>query len=192
MDALDWSQNPRRHNFLQHTFTLLSLPGNATSTTVLPFSLTVPILSLSPVEARAEILSEIWGPSQFLLWTSLPALIALITVLYDISSSRTLRRRCPDHFGRFGRALKSPFTDFLTLEDLDVPAGSPGKTPLWKTRATLVLSTVQAVLWTTVVAYRLAAREEQEGWLLVGEAAGSLVSWVSFTTSRYVGPSRFV
>ena len=132
-----------------------------------------------------------------LLWVLLPISLALLTLLYDACTSSFFLRRTPKVVLRVVNVLRSPFTDFLQLEDLHDELG-PTNLLLekddvarrWKrkTRVCLGLVGVQAAAWAGVAVWRVVQNTGSSidtsttmGVWTDGrvQAAGQVVAWVS-------------
>lgn len=107
------------------------------------------------------------------LGTILPGAVILLTLLFDLLA----RIHWPKALRRLGSKIRSPFVDFITLDELKSELGPTLTPPAWKPRTLVVLSTLQAAGWAAVLAYGFLAGDV-DSIRLVRDAVG-LLSWVS-------------
>jgi hypothetical protein len=112
-----------------------------------------------------------------ILGTTIPASIALFTLLYDLSSAI----RWPKLIQYGWHVLKAPFTDFMGLQDLDEKSSQNVVQPQWKLWILVVLSTAEAAGWATVVAYEAIAGDVSRSNLI--QAGVIFLAWVSIQKS---------
>ncbi|KAI0091009.1 pleiotropic drug resistance ABC transporter [Irpex rosettiformis] len=113
----------------------------------------------------------------FVLGTVIPAGVVLLTLLYDLLRAV----RWPKRFQASWRALKSPFVDFMGLEDL---LGEPGPTtvaPIWKVRTLVALSAVETIGWAAALAYEVLAGDVKQSY--IGQTGMILLAW-TYATGR--------
>ena len=107
------------------------------------------------------------------LGTILPASVIAWTLLYDIFSIIPY----PRLLVRLVQAIKSPFRDFLQLEDLEEQPSERQIPPVWKTRLLVTLTCVEAVRWAALFAYH----EFTDGGVDERIQAGvGFLTWVSY------------
>ena len=108
----------------------------------------------------------------FVLGTLIPTSVVLITFLYDFLSVLRWPKFCRDIW----HTLKSPFTDFMGLKDLEGELGPAVVQPLWKRRVLVSLSTIEAVAWAAVLAYDVLAGDIARARVL--QTGAALLAWV--------------
>lgn len=116
-----------------------------------------------------------------MLGTVIPASVVLVTLVYDLLSAVRWPRRIQDGL----RKLKSPFVDFMGLEDL---IGEPGPTvtvPVWKLRTLVALSAVETVGWAAALAYQVLAGDVKQRSVV--QAGVVFLAWVRSFGIRIVG-----
>lgn len=124
-----------------------------------------------------------WLSPQFrtlILGTTVPAAIVLLTFTYDWLSAIEL----PKALKKLLWTLASPFTGFLSLDDLEDEPGATYNPPLWKVRVIAILSAIQALAWAAFFCY-----VEVAGDMGIGqnaEAGVGFLSWVGFLSAFYV------
>lgn len=124
-----------------------------------------------------------WFPPQsrtLVLGTLVPASIVLFTLLYDVLSTI----RWPKFVQNAWRALKSPFMDFMQLEDLDGEYGPDVVSAKGKVWLLVVLSTLEAVAWATALAYELLAGDVERSHTL--QTGAVFLAWVSIVIESNV------
>ncbi len=116
-----------------------------------------------------------WRSVQFrtlVLGSAVPSVVVLLIFTYDLLSAIQL----PKGFKKLLRILASPFTNFLSLDDLEDEPGPTYVPPLWKIRAMAILSAIQAVAWAAFFCYAEVVGDLGEGWGF--EAGVGFMSWV--------------
>lgn len=127
-----------------------------------------------------------WLSLQFrtlILGTTIPAAIVLLIFTYDFLSAVDL----PKTIRKLLWILASPFTNFLSLDDLEDEPGSAYNPPLWKVRTMAVLSAIQAVAWAAFFCYAELVDDVDAGQKV--EAGVGFVSWVG-CLSRFLWGGR--
>ncbi|CAL1717117.1 unnamed protein product [Somion occarium] len=84
-----------------------------------------------------------------LLGTIFPGFLAMLMLCYDVFTS--VHNHKP--LRAFLRSVKAPFTNFLSLDDLEGPHGRCVVVPLWKTRLLATLSALVSVGWVAFAAF---------------------------------------
>lgn len=181
MDVLGWSQHSQYVQFAHEQSTLLVFgrpSGNTSYRGATQFL--KPLQNIDAVQTVDGTNRQIlW----LFLWTFLPSGIALWAVVYDLLCSRFLRQYYPKTLIWLFNALRSPFTDFLSLDDLQDELGPVLSPPVWKHRLLVSLAVVQAWVWAAVAAYSWIVGEDG-WWKSSAPAAGALLGWVSWSGSR--------
>ena len=124
-----------------------------------------------------------WLSLQFrtlILGITIPAAIVLLILIYDLLSAVELPRTIRKLLWIFA----SPFTNFLSLDDLEDESGATYIPPLWKVRTMAVLSAIQAVAWAAFFCYNELVDDADVGQKL--EAGVGFLSWVG-CLSRFCG-----
>lgn len=107
-----------------------------------------------------------------MLGTILPATVIAWTLLYDLLSIIPY----PCLLVRLSQAIKSPFRDFLQLEDLEEQSSERQIPPVWKTRLLVTLTCAEAVRCAALFAYH----EFSDGGVDERIQAGvGFLTWVS-------------
>lgn len=109
----------------------------------------------------------------FVLGTLFPTSVVLFTLLYDFLSVFPWPKFCQTIW----RCVRSPFTDFIGLEDLDCEHGPTLVPPAWKPRVLVLLSTVEVVAWAAVFAYDVLAEDVARARIV--QAGAAFLAWVS-------------
>lgn len=133
-----------------------------------------PHVSLSPAMSSLDGPWTPWSPSLRLLFlgTILPAAIVLFTLFYDLVCFIPW----PTPVKALWNVLKSPFRDFLTIDDLETELGPTQTPPTWKARVLVVFSALETAVWAAFLAYELFAGDETK--FVLGRAAVSVAAWV--------------
>ena len=111
-----------------------------------------------------------------MLGTVIPAGVVLLTLLYDFLSAVRWPRRIQDGW----RVLKSPFVDFMQLDDLLEEPGANIVVPTWKVRMLVMLSSAETIGWAAALAYEVLAGDVKRSD--IGQAAAELLAWVRLQT----------
>ena len=106
------------------------------------------------------------------LGTLLPVSVLLLTLLYDVLSAI----RWPKFCQAIMRAIRSPITDFMSLEDLDGERGPVLIPSPWRIRILVLLSSLEAVAWAAILAYELLAGDVEQ--ICVIRAGVAFLTWV--------------
>ncbi|PSR81585.1 hypothetical protein PHLCEN_2v6351 [Hermanssonia centrifuga] len=107
------------------------------------------------------------------LGTLIPGCIALLTLSYDLLACI----RWPVCMRKLAKRVKSPFRDFLTLDDLQESEPRPVLVPpTWKIRTLIVLSALEAICWAAFFAY--CQFLDNAGTAYVIQTGVGLLTWV--------------
>lgn len=116
-----------------------------------------------------------WLSTQFrtlILGSAVPSVVIMLILAHDMLTTIEL----PKPAQKLLRVLASPFTNFLSLNDLEDEPGPTYVPPLWKSRIMAILSAIQAVVWAAFFCYVEVVGDMAPGRGV--EAGVGFMSWV--------------